>query len=35
MNTTDYIAEAERQLNNPDYYEKLQKTPNPKIQYPH
>ena len=24
MNTTHYIAEAERQLNNPDHYEKLQ-----------
>ena len=24
MNTTDYIAEADRQLNNPDHYEELQ-----------
>ena len=27
MNTTDYIAEAEIQLNNPDHYEKLQEDP--------
>ena len=27
MNTKDYTAEAERQLNNPDHYEKLQEDP--------
>ena len=27
MNTTDYMAEAERQLNNPDRYDKLQEDP--------
>ena len=27
MNTTDYIAETDRQLNNPDHYEKLLEDP--------
>ena len=31
MNTTDYINEAERQLNNPDHYEKLQEDPTQKF----
>ena len=31
MNTTDYIAEAERQLNNPDHSEKLQEDPTQKF----
>ena len=31
MNTIDYIAEAERQLNNPDHYEKLQEDPTQKF----
>ena len=31
MNTKDYIAEAESQLNNPDHYEKLQEDPTHKF----
>ena len=31
MNTTDYIAEAERQISNPDHYEKLQDDPTQKF----
>ena len=31
MNTTDYIAEADRQLNNPDHYEKLLEDPTQKF----
>ena len=30
MNTTDYIAEAQRQLNNPNHYDKLQEDPTQK-----
>ena len=31
MNTTDYVAETERQLNNPNHYEKLQEDPTQKF----
>ena len=31
MNTSDYISEADRQLNNPDHYEKLQEDPTQKF----
>ena len=31
INTTDYITEAERQLNNPDHYEKLHEDPTEKF----
>ena len=31
MNKTDYIAQAERQLSNPDHYEKLQEDPTQKF----
>ena len=35
MNTTDYIAEADRQLNNTDHYEKLLEDATQKIQHSH
>ena len=34
MNTSDYILEANRQLNNNDHYEKLTGS-NPQIQHPY